>query len=531
MSLQWLLDRVVPEDTAKLGQQLFSVTQAYRVLGDRFDELFPEEQVFAELYATTGRGAMPPLLMALVTVFQFLEKVPDRTAAAMVVSRIDWKYALHLPLGYSGFHFTDLYAFRVRLYEHQEERLVFEQLLAKLKALGLINAHGKVRTDATHILAVAQRLTQLELVSESLRLALQAAQAVAPAWVEANLTAAFREAYGERESEYGLSSEKVRSKLLQVSRDGYAFLTQLEAQTTPEAVQQLSEVGVLRTVLQQQFPQGPGTPPAQRPTGHDIIETPHEPEARYAVKRGHDYVGFKVQVSETCDAELPPLIVDLEPTNALENDAPHLPAIQQRLAQQGVLPAEQQVDQGYMSGENLVKSAEQGIALLGVPLNDTQGPAGFKQAAFQIDPLRQQAICPQGQVSATWSSRTPQTANTPAPTQVRFAAQVCQSCPAFGLCTSSGQGRSLTLHPYRLALEARRAEAQTEPFRQRLHLRAGIEGTISELVRAHRLRFARYRGQAKLRLQAYFTAVAVNLKRLARWLTASGMAPSAGAAC
>ena len=83
-------------------------------------------------------------------------------------------------------------------------------------------------------------------------------------------------------------------------------------------------------------------------------------------------------------------------------------------------------------------------------------------------------------------------------------------------------------------MHARRAEAQSEAFLEKLHLRAGIEGTTSELVRAHDLHFARYRGQARLRLQAYFTAVAVNLKRLARWWVqprpkvASAAAPSPG---
>ena len=75
----------------------------------------------------------------------------------------------------------------------------------------------------------------------------------------------------------------------------------------------------------------------------------------------------------------------------------------------------------------------------------------------------------------------------------------------------------MTLHPYRALLAQRRAEAQTKDFKNRLHLRAGIEGTLSELVRGHRLRWARFRGQAKLRLQVYFTAIAVNLKRVTRW--------------
>jgi len=54
-------------------------------------------------------------------------------------------------------------------------------------------------------------------------------------------------------------------------------------------------------------------------------------------------------------------------------------------------------------------------------------------------------------------------------------------------------------------------------FQKKLHRRAGIEASISELVRIYQLRYCRYRGLSKLHLQTYFTAVAANLKRLARW--------------
>ena len=522
MSLQWELSRDVPEDTATVGRAIFKEGHPYRQLGDHFEQLVPEESVFGPMYAETGRGAISPLLLSLVTVFQMLEKLADRYAAEMVVARIDWIYALHLPLLYNGFHFTDLYAFRVRLLEHGEERLIFERILAKLKALGLIKQRGKMRTDSTHILAVVQRLTQLELVTECLRVAVEATAEVASEWLEQTLPPAFVEVYSMRQREYGLSDAKVKHRLTQAAKDGYWFLTQVD-QSAPRAVQQLPEVEVLRTVLQQQFPQGPDGPPAKRPTGRDVIETPHEAEARRAVKREQSWVGYKVQVTETCDNDRPHLIVDLEPTEALANDSPELRNIQARLEKQGTLPTEQQVDQGYMSGENLVKSAELGIELMGVPLGDTQGPPGFRQADFQIDEVAQQATCPDGQKSATWSARA-HPAEKPPVIQIRFESKTCQQCPFWGLCTRSPQGRSLTLHPYRAALQAQRAEAKTEAFRQRLHLRAGIEATISELVRGHQLRRARYRGKAKLRLQAYFTATAVNLKRVLRWLVQPGQA-------
>jgi transposase len=517
MSLQWQLSRDIPADTAAVGRVILSQDNAYRQIGDRFDQLLPQESVFTPMYANTGRGAISPLLLALVTVFQMLEKVPDRVAAEMVRTRIDWKYALHLPLLYKGFHFTDLYAFRVRLLEHGQERLVFDQILARLKALGLIKPRGKMRTDSTHILAVVQRLTQLELVTESLRVALCAALEVAPVWCKQALPATFEEAYNQRQWQYGLSDSQVKSRLAQAGRDGFWFLAQID-QSAPEVVRQLPEVETLRTVLRQQFTQGPDGPPAKRPTGRDVIESPHETEARYAKKRGQGWIGYKVQVTETCDDDRPHLIVDLEPTGALANDSPELPHIQARLEKQGTPPGEQYVDQGYMSAEHLVQSAAQGIRLMGIPLDDTQGRQGFRQADFRIDEGNQQAICPAGQSSTVWSQRSRCGAGPPA-ILVRFDAQTCQRCEFFGQCTTSPQGRSLTLNPYRAALQARRAEAKTEAFQKQLHLRAGVEATISELVRGHQLRSARYRRQAKLRLQTYFTAAAVNLKRTIRWLS------------
>ena len=518
MSLQWSLSREVPTDMAELGQRLFREGNPYRMLGDHFDQLLPEEEAFQGLYCETGRGAISPLLLALVTVFQFLEKVPDRQAAEMVVSRLDWKYALHLPLTYSGFHFTDLYAFRTRLQEHQGERLLFEQVLQKLKDLGLLKRRGKMRTDSSHVLGVVHRLTQLELVRESLRVALRAARDGAPAWVEQALPPSFCEAYAVRVSEYGMSHEEVLAQLGQAGKDGYWFLEQVD-HSAPEVVRGLAEIAVLGTVLQQQFPQGPSQPPSERPKGQDVIETPHEVEARRGVKREQHWTGYKVQVTETCDDDFPHLIVDLEATGALENDSPQLPHIQARLQAQDTLPDEQQVDQGYMSGKNLVKSAALGINLMGLPLNDTQGAPGFQQDAFRLDPEQRQATCPAGEISRVWSEK--ESAEGEPPTiLVRFPAKACQACPFFRQCTTSPQGRSLTLHPYRAALQARRTEAKTTAFRQRLHVRAGIEGTISELVRGHDLRHCRYRGQAKLRLQGYFTAVAVNLKRTLRWLAA-----------
>jgi transposase len=48
--------------------------------------------------------------------------------------------------------------------------------------------------------------------------------------------------------------------------------------------------------------------------------------------------------------------------------------------------------------------------------------------------------------------------------------------------------------------------------------RAGIEGTLSQGIRAFGLRQCRYRGLPKTRLQHLAIAAAINIDRLAAWL-------------
>ena len=71
---------------------------------------------------------------------------------------------------------------------------------------------------------------------------------------------------------------------------------------------------------------------------------------------------------------------------------------------------------------------------------------------------------------------------------------------------------------YHTLLQKRRHEQNTPLFVERMKIRNGIEATQSELVRAHGLRQARYRGKAKVDLQNQFIGAACNIKRWLRLL-------------
>ncbi len=160
----------IPELTAKVAKQAFRKGNIYLTIGDQIGMIFQDED-FADLYAKEEKPPVPPYSLVMVLIFQYMENLSDREAADAVRTRIDWKYALHLPLENEGFDFSVLSEFRDRLLENEAAMSMFEQVLQRLVALDLLKQGGKQRTDAAHVLSASQRLNHLEMAMETARMA------------------------------------------------------------------------------------------------------------------------------------------------------------------------------------------------------------------------------------------------------------------------------------------------------------------------------------------------------------------------
>ncbi|MFN8635359.1 MAG: transposase [Chloroflexota bacterium] len=184
------------------------------------------------------------------------------------------------------------------------------------------------------------------------------------------------------------------------------------------------------------------------------------------------------------------------------------------LTEQDLLPTEQVVDSGYVSGKHLAESAAAEIDLVGPPLADTS-PNGFKIADFTLDHAARQAICPAVRRPPNGRSA----ASATAVTRSRSASgRRLRRLPA-PAPVHRQQGRPQPQHLRALRPPRRSPCRGPDPgLREKLKTRAGIEATLSELVRAHGLRRHRYRGDAKRHFEHLLKAAACNVKRLARAL-------------
>jgi transposase len=529
MSLQPEPAGPVPEETARVARAAFPKGNVYMQMRDVLGVVY-DDTSFSPLFAVRGRPAESPWRLALVTVMQFAEGLSDRQAAEAVRARIDWKYALGLELTDPGFDFSVLSEFRARLIDGSTEQHLLDALLAACKARGLLRARGRQRTDSTHVLGVLRVLSRLEQVAETLRAALNAVAAEAPDWLRAVAPPEWFERYSRRVEEYRLprGNEARQAYAALVGADGIRLLEAIDGPSAPPMLRLLPAVEVLRRTWVQQYVTLAGVlqlrDPKNLPPASAEVESPYEPEARYATKRDRSWIGYKVHLSESCDDDRPHLLTHIETTIAPATDVEQLAAVHQGLAERDLLPGEHLVDAGYVRGPNLVASQrDHQIDLVGPIYEDRQWQAkaqqGFDAAHFQVDWDARQATCPQGKLSVRWCEM--DTARGRAMVAISFSAADCMVCPTRTRCTRAKTGaRNLTLQSRaeHEAIQAARQRQQTAEFATQYAPRAGIEGTLSQGIRAFGLRKARYRGLAKTHLQHVATATAINLVRLADWL-------------
>lgn len=218
------------------------------------------------------------------------------------------------------------------------------------------------------------------------------------------------------------------------------------------------------------------------------------------------------------------MLIHVETTAATTQDIEETEPIHQALAQKQLLPSVHALDAGYVDGPHLVDSSSRyGIEILGpVALDRTwQGRAGqgFSMSDFAIDWESHRVTCPQGKTSRKW--KWAYNGHGGDRIHVEFGKKDCLACPCRTQCTTAQRNpRQISFHPQvqHEAIQSARKRQTTQEFQDRYAIRAGIEGTISQGVRAFDLRRSRYLGQVKTHLQHIITATAIDVTRLLAFL-------------
>ncbi|QCX82509.1 hypothetical protein C9F11_44735 (plasmid) [Streptomyces sp. YIM 121038] len=476
VSLRPRLPGEVPARTAEVARLAFPKGCLCMRIREALGPLFADKD-FVDLFPQRGRPAWPPHQLAIVSVLQFAEGLSDRQAAAALRGRIDWKFLLGLELTDPGFDHSVLSEFRDRLVNDRVPQRVLDLVLDRLREAGLLPRPGGQRTDSTHVLAAVRRLNRLENTAEHLRAALNALAAAAPDWLLGTAPADWFDRYQRRIEDYRLPrGEGPRTQYMeQTGQDGIRLLTAIHDPGAPSWLRQIPAVEALRRYWVQEFfitqDRVRMRAPKDMPPSHDRIESPYDGEARYCVKNATEWTGYKVHLTETCDAHSPHLITHVVTTEATVTDVEVTESVHATLDGAGLLAGEHFVDRGYVSAKLLATSvSSHGVELTGPIRHDItwQGRAneGFSIDGFLIDWDTRTAVCPQGHRSVRWKPHQQRPGYWQS--DVFFARHDCAACPVRSKCTrSKTEPRKLSLAPREEheAIRARRQLQETDQWR------------------------------------------------------------------
>lgn len=502
--------------TAALCEGRVGPNSIWSVLHENCHRLFPDE-MFADLFADTGRRSVPPMIVAVVMVLQRLFGLSDREAVEAFCFDARWKYACGgLDFDYPGFAHTVLVDMRARLAASADPDRIFDVSVEAAREAGLVGVRRVL--DSTPLYDAVATMDTITLIRSAIRAVLGEAE---PA-LEMVLRAALRSG-----DDYASAAKPIidwddagaRASLIDSrAKDAFAILGILDGMELQPVLAQAGRL--LATVVGQDLEEGDDQifRIARRVAPDRVISTV-DPEARHGHKtaaRGFD--GFKGHASIDPDSEI---IVASTVTAGNVGDATAAPELLAELIEEvrpeqlprplSPIEALGEVfgDAAYGTGPLLAEMAAAGIEA-NLKVQPPQAPDGhYTKDRFDIDLEHDTVTCPNGvTVAISWTNR--------AGGQARFGA-ACATCLLASSCTSSPKGRVINVNNYEAELAAARARQADPAWREKYRAtRPKVERKLAHLMRRrHGGRRARVRGRTKVGADFNLLAAATNFARLA----------------
>jgi hypothetical protein len=390
---------------------------------------------------------------------------------------------------------------------------------------------GKQRTDSFFIHGWLKTLSRYGLFKETLRVFLHELKKKAPVLYE-KTKEMLSQTYLEKNFDLTEKEpEKVKQRLQEMSLDMYLLNQEF---VNHEIVKEFAGFRILAKVFNQQctiieFNEGAKTAIEiqlrAKPEGDQIINTPHNLEALYTKKGNQRVIGSKGFLSETCDENnLTQFITDVKVTKITKADLDEVPEIQERLETVNLKPKHQYSDAGFVTGQTILDSRENGIELEGPSTgrslsNNVYQDRSLDAADFEVTidkETKEMRVlnCPEKQCP-TGQSRSEITGKL----IVHFEPNICSQCPVRERCpVRIGVNVAAFQLDEAMYVGAERYHQymESKTYQKECATRAGVEGTVSEMTRAHGMRKARHRTESRIELQMLFGAIACNVKRFIR---------------
>jgi len=481
--------------------------------------LFRKEDDYADLYGKTGRPNFSVARLLGLCLLQEWNDLSDQEALDTFSFDVRWRYALDVSDEEDSLSRRSLVEFRRRLSVKDPEmkliRGVFDNVRdSAIQKLGLSTSNQ--RLDSTHIVSNIRLRGRVALFTNTINLFLKSLDKDH----FSRVPAAIRE-WHEKEPEgwFGLGPSEQKAKLEELAGYLHELIVIFEKDRLAEPYQ------LLKRLFSEQCaysPEEPSKIEVKKKTEGPTLQSPYDPDASY----GHKGPGYSVHLTETCKNDGPEIITDYEVHGAARSDIGKALPVIARLEATGCKPAVLFADGGYPSVPSALKVKEQDIEFIS-PVNRARlADEVVGRDRFQFNAEGLATACPMGH--APIDHRILSAHNTTDRSlHAIFDGNTCRSCTMLDQCPvrapnhrSKGCQSRQTTGDFRLEItpELRLRDdmyvlQQTTEWKDRYRIRAGIEGTNSELKRAHGIGKLRVRRLVKVCFAVACKVTACNIKR------------------
>ena len=474
-----------------------------------FDEAFQAELAMLYQDSPLGQPPIPPAQLALATILQAYVGVSDDEVIEALTMDRRWQLVLDcLDCSEPPFSKGTLVNFRKRLIETQMDRRLIERTIEVAAATGAFGARplraaldssplwGASRVEDTYNLLGHALCKALGVIArqQGRGLAEIASEAGAELLTGSSLKAALDLDWDDPEEQ-----ARALSIVLGVLNAVEGWLDTHPAGSEARVVQE--SLATAEQVKQQdvQITEA-GTPSLREGVAKDRRISVEDAQMRHGRKsRSVRVDGYKRHVLHDLDTGL---VRAVGVTAANVAEASVTEPIRADLAYQQVTVSELHIDRAYLSSLWVrERSAALQVYCKAWPVRN--GPR-FPKTAFQLDWQRQVIVCPNQVVLPFEPGGV-----------VHFPAEICAACPLRERCTTSQQGRSVTIHPDEALLWELRQRQLTPLGRAKLRERVAVEHALAHIGRWQGRR-ARYRGIRKNLFDLRRCAVVHNLHVIAR---------------
>jgi transposase len=446
-----------------------------------------------------------PEIMFKAEIIQFMNCYSERQLRNQVSENLVYRWFLGYELDDTIFHFTAPGKFRNALGEDRH-RVLFNQILNQFKKKGLLNEYENQSIDATHIISDIAIPTTIGLIK----------QAIVTVLKSYNLDCSVNREYylGKNEKkEYKMTEKEKRLTLKRVVIDAKSLIdhfTYVDGNADDKTLESLGQLkNILKDYIEDVENKENSDVKERIKKGKDRIVSIIDKDARWGAKSDNKvFCGYKAHSTQT-DRQI---ITDIKVTPGNLNDDKELPSNLNRQKEKGLSPKKIRGDGIYGTIDNRKISKELGTKLV-APVRTTHNSGRyFPKEEFNFDEDNNIVMCPAGRTTAIcyWNKKTQSWV-------YHFKKENCEQCGLKVNCTSRSYRTISISKDYAIQQEAAKY-SNTSDYKEDMRIRSHIEPKQAEMKRFHGLARATYRGLNRVNVQAIYTALVVNLKRMVRLL-------------